>query len=120
MKKIKKTNPGYINLIDDLKAASRESKAAIWRDVACRLEKPRRNYAAVNVSKINRHTNPKDKVLVTGKVLGSGDINHNVTVAALGFSDQARFKITSAGGECIKINELMERHSKGSGVIILR
>lgn len=120
MKKIKKTNPRLINLISDLKAASRESGVAIWRDLARRLEKPRRNYAAVNISKINRHTKPDDLVLIAGKVLGSGDIDHKVTVAALNFSGQAISKIGSAGGECLRVEELMERHPKGSGVIILR
>jgi len=120
MKMVKKTNPILVALIDDLKAVTRENGTAIWRDVAIRLEKPRRNYAAVNVSKINRHTSPDDLVLVTGKVLGSGDIDHKVTVAALHFSDQAASKIKSVGGECLKIEELAEKHPKGSGIIILR
>jgi len=120
MKMVKKTNPRLVALIDDLKAATRENGTAIWRDVACRLEKPRRNYAAVNVSKINRHTAPDDLVRVTGKVLGAGDIDHKVTVAALHFSGQAVSKIKSAGGECLKIEELAEKHPKGSGIIILR
>jgi large subunit ribosomal protein L18e len=120
MNMVKKTNPRLVTLIDDLKTATRENGAAIWRDVACRLDKPRRNYAAVNVSKINRHTAPNDLVLVAGKVLGSGDIDHKVTVAALHFSEQAASKIKSAGGECLKIEELAEKHPKGSGIIILR
>ena len=120
MKKVKKTNPRLVVLIDDLKAATRKDGAAIWRDVAIRLEKSRRKYAAVNVSKINRHTAPDDLVLITGKVLGSGDLDHKVTVAALHFSEQAASKIKSAGGECLKIEELVEKHPKGSGIIILR
>jgi len=120
MKKMRKTNPNLINLIGNLKAASREGSGAIWRDLALRLEKSKRNYAAVNVSKVNRHTKSDDLVLVAGKVLGSGDMDHKVTIAALNFSEQAISKINSAGGECIKIEEMAERHPKGSGVIILR
>jgi large subunit ribosomal protein L18e len=120
MKMIKKTNPRLVALIDHLKAATRESGTPIWRDVATRLEKPRRNYAAVNVSKINRHTAPDDLVLVAGNVLGSGDIDHKVTVAALHFSGQAASKIKLVGGECLKIEELAEKNPKGSGIIILR
>lgn len=120
MKKIKKTNPRVVRLIDDLKAASRDGGTRIWRDVARRLEKPTRNYATVNVSKINRHTGTNGLVLVVGKVLGAGEMNHNVTVAALSFSDQARSKIKSAGGECLRIEELMARDPVCSGVIILR
>jgi large subunit ribosomal protein L18e len=120
MKELKKTNPRVLELIGDLKATSRESGAAIWRDTAKRLEKPRRGYAAVNLSKINRHTREDDKVLVPGKVLGAGDIDHKVTVAALGFSEQAISKIEAAGGKCLMIQEMMRIHPKGSGILIMR
>jgi large subunit ribosomal protein L18e len=120
MKDIAKTNPGLVRLIGDLKAASRNNNVGLWRDVARRLEKPKRNYAAVNISKINRHTSPNDTVLIPGKVLASGNLEHSVTVAALGFSGQAVFKIESAGGKCIRIEKLMREHPKGSGIKILR
>jgi large subunit ribosomal protein L18e len=119
MKDTKKTNPRLIRLISELKAASRQNGAGIWRDVARRLEKPSRNYAAVNLSKINRHTRPDDTVLVAGKVLGSGELDHSVTVAALGFSGKAMSKIESAGGKCLDLEKLMKEHPKGSGIKIL-
>jgi len=115
-----KTNPRLVRLIGDLKAASRESGAPLWRDMARRLEKPARSYAAVNLSKINRHTKPNDTVLVAGKVLAAGDIEHSVTVAALNFSSQAKSKILAKGGKCMAIEKLMEQHPKGSGIKILR
>ena len=120
MKNNVKTNPRLVRLIDDLKAASRDTGVALWRDIARRLEKPSRNYAAINLSKINRHTAPNDLVLITGKVLGSGNLEHSVTVAALGFSSQAMAKIQSAGGKCMKIENLVKEHPKGSQIKILR
>ena len=120
MKSNAKTNPRLVRLIDDLKAASRDNGVALWRDVARRLEKPSRNYAAVNLSKINRHTGPNDLVLIAGKVLGSGDLEHSVTVAALGFSGQAMSKIEGAGGRCLRIENLVKEHPKGSSIKILR
>ncbi len=120
MKKSAKTNPNTIRLIDELKAASRENGAPLWRDIAKRLEKPRRNYAAINLSKINRHTQSNDTVLVAGKVLASGDLDHSVTVAALNFSSEASSKIKAAGGKCMAIGKLMQEHPKGSGIKILR
>lgn len=120
MKNIDKANPRLVRLISDLKAASRDHNVGIWRDIAQRLEKPRRNYAAVNLSKINRHSNPNDTVLVPGKVLASGNLEHNVTVAALGFSGQAMSKIELAGGKCLQIERLMQEHPKGSNIKILR
>ena len=120
MKGTEKTNPRLVRLIGDLKAASRNNGVAFWRDVAKRLEKPSRSYAVVNLSKINRHTKSNDTVLVAGKVLAAGDIDHNVTVAALGFSSQAASKITSAGGKCLNIEKLIQEQPKGTGVKILR
>jgi len=115
-----KTNPRIVRLIGELKAASRETGAPLWRDVAKRLEKPNRNYAAINLSKINRHTQSNDTVLVAGKVLAAGDIEHSVTVAALNFSSQAMSKIQAAGGKCLMIEKLITLHPKGSGIRILR
>jgi large subunit ribosomal protein L18e len=120
MATLKKTNPRIVRLIGDLKAASRENGAPLWRDIARRLEKPRRNYSAVNLSKINRHTEANDTVLVAGKVLAAGDIEHSVTVAALNFSSQAMAKIEGAGGRCLAIESLVQEHPKGSGIKILR
>jgi large subunit ribosomal protein L18e len=119
MKK-EKTNPRLIRLISDLKSASRDNETPLWRDIAKRLEKPRRNYAAINLSKINRHTQPEDIVLVAGKVLGTGDLDHKITVAALGFSGQAMSKIAARGGRCLDIELLVKEHPKGTGIKILR
>ena len=116
----KKTNPRIVRLINDLKAASRDNCVPLWRDVANRLEKPRRNYATVNLSKINRHTKSDDTVLVAGKVLAAGDIEHSVTIAALDFSSQAMSKIQGSGGKCLAIEKLVQEHPKGSGIRILR
>ena len=115
-----KTNPRIVRLIGELKAASRETGAPIWRDIARRLEKPSRNYSAVNLSKINRHTQSNDIVLVAGKVLATGDLEHSVTVAAFNFSSQALSKILASGGKCLTIEKLMSEHPKGSGIKILR
>jgi len=126
MRRRRKTNPRIDKLIEDLKRIARENSAPIWRDIAKRLEKPRRNYAAVNLSKINRYSNANDTILVPGKVLSAGAIEKPVTVAALGFSKKALEKISEYGdgeekgkGKCISIEELVENNPKGTGVKII-
>jgi large subunit ribosomal protein L18e len=125
MRRKRKTNPRINRLIEDLKRIARENSATIWRDIAKRLEKPRRNYAAVNLSKINRYSSSNDTILVPGKVLSSGTIEKPVTVAALGFSKKAFEKICECGeeggerGKCISIEELVKNNPKGSGVKII-
>ena len=120
VKIIRKTNPRIISLILTLKERANENSAPLWRDIAKRLEMPSRNYAAVNISKINRHTADDDVLLIPGKVLGAGLLDHPVTVAALTFSDSAVDKITEAGGKCLSLEEIMEANPKGSGIRIFR
>jgi large subunit ribosomal protein L18e len=120
MKSIKKTNPRILQLIDALKAKSREQNVGIWRDIALRLDKPTRHYAEVNLSKISRYSKDNETVLIPGKVLGTGNIDHPVTVAALNFSMTAEQLIANAQGKCLSIEQLMETNPTGKGVRILK
>ena len=112
-------NPELKELIRFLRRKYGEVGAKIWRDIAERLERPRSRRAEVNVSKINRYTRPGDVVVVPGKVLGAGMIDHPVKVAAFAFSASAKRKIEAAGGKCMSIRELVEQNPRGSGVKIM-
>jgi len=112
-------NPYVKWLTAFLRKSARENAAPIWRAVREWLLKPRRRRAEINISKINRYTKNGDVVVVPGKVLGAGELDHRVTVAALSFSQAAKQKIESAGGECISIEELVRRNPRGSGVKIM-
>jgi len=119
---MKRTGPTDINLrrlIRYLRKKSNEENVKIWKDIAWRLERPRRQRAEVNISRINRYTKEGDMVVVPGSVLGAGNLDHKVIVAAWKFSEKAKEKIIQAGGEAITIEELIERNPKGSGVIIM-
>ncbi|MEM2994558.1 MAG: 50S ribosomal protein L18e [Candidatus Bathyarchaeia archaeon] len=119
MKKVKAENPQLIELIHFLKRQGRENKAEIWRDIAERLTKPSRKRVAVNLSRLNRHTKRNDVVAVPGKVLGAGEINHPLTVAAFAFSERAKEKIKAARGKCLSYFELVKKNPKGSNVKII-
>jgi len=118
-KKNKKTNPQLNSLINDLKKVSKEKEVNIWKDVALRLEKPLRNWAEVNLDKIQRHVNDKETALVPGKVLSSGNINKKITIAAWSFSDKSIEKIKKAGGQTITIKELLEKNPEGKNIRIM-
>lgn len=119
MKKDKKTNPELISLIRFLRKQGSENKAEIWRDVAKYLAKPKRRRITVNVSRLNRYTDRKEMVAVPGKVLGAGEIDHPITVAAFDFSNKAREKITVAKGKCLSFFEIVKKNPKGSNVKII-
>ena len=90
VKKVVKTNPNLIELINKL----------------------------YEQSSIARYTEADETILVPGKVLSNGDLENKVDVVALKFSAKAQEKIENAGGECISIDEIMDKNPKGSNIRI--
>lgn len=119
MKKIKTTNPELRELIIFLRKQSRENKVGVWRDIAERLAKPRRDRIAVNLSRLNRYTQRNETVAVPGKVLGAGEMGHSITVAAFTFSERAKEKIIASRGKCLSFADLIKKKPNGSNVRII-
>ena len=119
MRETKSTNPEIVQLIQFLKKQSREKNAGIWLTVAEHLAKPSRQRVAVNLSKINRYTQKNATILVPGKVLASGTLDHAVTVAAFGASDKAKEKLSAVKAKYLSIPELVEKNPSGSNVTII-
>lgn len=119
MKKSKTTNPELLKLTTFLRKKSTENNVEIWRNVAERLTKPRRRSISVNVSRLNRFTHKSETIIVPGKVLGTGEIGHPVTVAAFAFSAKAKEKIEAARGKCVSFLDLVKKDPKGSKVKII-
>lgn len=112
------TNPGLRNLIRELREKSREHEVNIWRRIADDLEKPTRQRRIVNLYKINKYTKENETIVVPGKVLGVGEIDHSIVVAAFGFSGSALEKINKVG-KAITINELIKESPKGKRIKII-
>lgn len=113
------TNTVLQELIQSLRKESASSKAKLWKRVAEDLGKPTRQRRIVNVSKLQRNTKPNQTIVVPGKVLGSGEISHSITVAALGFSNEAKLRIEEAKGKAITINQLLKQKPKPQDVRII-
>jgi len=113
-----KTNPKLQNLIADLKSVSRDSGANVWQDIAARLEShgARRTHAEVNLGRIERYAQEDETVVVPGKVLGSGVLEKNVTVAAVDFSGTAARRSTRPAKRCrlnSSLNKIPKRATSG-------
>lgn len=119
VKKINKTDPALIALINDLKKQANEKDAPIWKDIATRLEKPSRNWAEVNLDRISKYTGEKETALIPGKVLSDGNLTKKVTIAAWSFSDKSKEKIKKAGGKAITLEEIMKNNPDGKNIRIL-
>ncbi|QSG15589.1 50S ribosomal protein L18e [Halapricum desulfuricans] len=114
-----KSNPRLSSLIADLKSAARSSGGDVWGDVADRLEKPRRTHAEVNLGRIERYAQEDETVVVPGKVLGSGVLQKDVTVAAVDFSSSAETKIEQVG-ETVSLETAVQDNPEGSNVRVIR
>jgi large subunit ribosomal protein L18e len=119
MKQLKATNPELIGLIRSLRKRAKENEAKIWHDIAEDLTHSRKKRITVNISKLNRYTQKDENIVVPGKVLGTGKIDHPINIAAFAFSEQAQRKILDARGKYMSISELMEKNPKGSQVKII-
>lgn len=109
------TNPMLIKVIRELKRTSVKQKVNIWKRVAQDLEKPTRQRREVNLITLNKYTKPKETVIIPGKVLSDGELDHEVTVAAWKFSEGAKKKLKNA----ITIPELLKKNPKGKDVRII-
>lgn len=120
MKQSKSSNIELIQLIRLLKKQSREKKANIWNNVAKYLAKSQPQRTSVNLSKINRYTEKNETVIVPGKVLGTGSLDHSLTIAAFKTSKKAREKIEAAKSKYITIQEIVKKKPKGTKIKIIR
>jgi large subunit ribosomal protein L18e len=113
------TNPLLRRLIRRLREQGKKQGSGIWLELAKRLEGPRRARAEVNLSQLNRFTSEGNTIIVPGKVLAAGSLDHPISVAAFKFSEAARRKITAAGGRALTIPQFLEENPGGRGVRLM-
>ena len=113
------TNPILKSLIQDLKKKSLEQKVNLWKRIALDLEKPTRNRRVVNLSRIDRFTKEDEIIVVPGKVLGSGTLNHKLTISAFKFSESAKNKILENGSKILPLEELSNEDPKGKRIRVI-
>lgn len=115
-----RTDPNKTTLIRFLRGAAAANETKIWALLASELSKTRRRRITVNLTRLNRISSPGDILLIPGKVLGTGSLNHRLDIAAESFSIAAKEKIVNAGGQCLTIEELVKKNPKGSQVRIIK
>lgn len=113
------TNTLNDNTKSSLRNAYKRSGSPIWKSIEKKFQSSRSNRSEVNVSKLDNITKEGDIVIVPGKVLGSGIINHKIILSCFSISVAAMKKIIDCGGEVITINELVQQYPDGKGVRII-
>ena len=113
------TNPLLRDLIGELKKRSYEQSVYLWKRIALDLERPTRQRRVVNLSRINRHTKENEIIIVPGKVLGTGILNHKITISAYQFSEQAKNKLEKTGARMVTLLELSKEKPNGKRIRII-
>ena len=104
-------------MIKDLKQASKKNEAPIWSklaDLALKTSSKR----TVNLTRINKITKDGDVLFVPGKVLGTGNLSHKITLGSFSISVSAANKVIKSGGNIMAYSDMIKKFPTGKGVII--
>ena len=111
-------NQVVLHMIKDLKQASKKNEAPIWSRLAELAIKPSSSRRVVNLTRINKATKDNDVLFVPGKVLGTGNISHKITLSSFSMSATAAKKIIQNGGKIMAYSDMIKKFPTGKGVII--
>jgi large subunit ribosomal protein L18e len=113
------TNQVVIRMAKDLKKASIKNDAQIWAKLAKYALKPSIARRDINLKRIGQLTKENDTVVCPGKVLGTGNVPHKITLCSFSISNSAANKIIGSGGKIISFSDLIEQNPTGKGVMLL-
>ncbi len=113
------TNQVVVQMVKELKQASSKNDAPIWSKLAKLALKTSSVRRVVNLTKINEVTKENAVIVVPGKVLGTGNVSHKITLSSFSISNSAANKIIESGGTIISFSEMINQFPTGKGVIII-
>lgn len=109
----RKTNPILKKLIQDCYELGKNSK--FWKKIAKELSRSTRRQRKVNLYKLNKITKPKEQIIIPGKLLGIGELKHELKVYALSYSQSVKNKIKNL----FPIQELIKKNPEGKKTRII-
>ena len=112
-------NQVVMQMAKELKQASAKNDAPIWSKLAKLALKTSASRRVVNLTKIDDVTKDNDVIVVPGKVLGTGNVSHKITLSSFSISNSAAKKIIESGGTIISFSEMIKKFPTGKGVNII-
>jgi len=109
----RKENP----LLREMIILLKKQKKPFWVKIADMLSRPD-NYS-VNLEKLDNLTKEKETVIVPGKLLATGSLNHSLKIAAFSASESAKQKLKLSKSQLITLKELLKQNPKGVDVRII-
>ena len=95
----------WFRVIAENSHTNRDNK--IYKNLTKLLNK--RNSIKVNLWKLNKYSKPDDYIIVPGKVLGVGALNHKINICAINFSESAKSQINQTKSQIIKLQEIINK-----------
>ncbi|MGC8495732.1 MAG: 50S ribosomal protein L18e [Candidatus Micrarchaeia archaeon] len=83
-----------------------EGKKGPWKRALELAAVPARRRASVNLYKLSKNTKEGDAVIVPGKVLSVGKLDHSISIAAMQFSKSALEKLKASKCSVKTIGEM--------------
>ncbi|TLX65981.1 MAG: 50S ribosomal protein L18e [Thaumarchaeota archaeon] len=113
------TNQLVIQMVKEFKGASKKNNAPIWSRLAELALKPSSARRTINIGQIDKFVKDNDVIVVPGKVLGTGNISHKITLCSFSMSTTGAKKVLQSGGKILSFSELIKSHPTGKGVVII-
>ncbi len=88
-------------------ASAKSGPKKVWGSVLSLLAVPARRRVSVNLYKINKYSKEGDNIVVPGKVLSVGAMDHSVTISAVEYSKEALDQLNSAKCKVIGISDML-------------
>lgn len=109
-------------LVHDLEKHSKKEKKAVFDVLATALMGSTRTRAEINLHRLETlaKQNAGKILVVPGKVLGTGEINSAIEVAAFRYSGAAKNKITAAKGKAHTLSELIEKKMPANKLVLVK
>jgi len=99
---------------------SKAKDSPVWKNVVKELSRSRSNRTEVNLERINKSTKKGDIVIVPGKILGDGSLDHEITVAAFKFSKSAIEKLKGSGCTTLNLDEFASKNQNVKDVKLMK
>merc|ERR1711906_26581 len=123
-KVVKTKNPYNRLLIKLYKFLSRRTDSKFCATVLKRLHMSKINQPPMGLHRLSKYMSKKEGKIAVIVAKVTDDVRMlecpKMSVCALGFTESARKRILSAGGECITFDQLALRAPKGANTVLLR
>ncbi len=108
-----------LQMAKELRGASKKNNAPIWLKLAELVLKPSRSRRVINLGQLDKFVNDNDVIIVPGKVLGTGNISHKITLCSFSISATGAKKVTQSGGKIVNFTHLIKNYPTGKGMKII-